>query len=136
MRTINKIIIHCTATDNNCPVDRILKYHLSLGFSDFGYHYLIDSNGIVLSGRPVDQIGAHCKGQNKDSIGIALIGGKDGKFDFTFSQLNSLFILVTKLKFKYEKMFHNVITIHGHNEFNKNKACPNFNVKNFFAYED
>lgn len=132
MRKINKIIIHCTATPLDTSVASIRNYHMQLGYKDIGYHFLIDCFGFIHKGRPVEQIGAHCRGHNIDSIGIALIGGKDGKFDFTRSQMCTLWNLVQSLVRKYNI---NPSFIYGHNEFTKNKSCPNFNVKNFFAYE-
>lgn len=132
MRKIKKIIIHCTATPLNTSVDSIRKYHLTLGYKDIGYHFIIDKYGFVHNGRPVVQIGAHCKGYNLDSIGVALIGGADGKFDFTFRQLTVLYNFCLKLQFQYKLGPHSIF---GHNDFTKNKTCPNFNVKNFFGYE-
>lgn len=132
MRKINKIIIHCTGTPLITSVESIRNYHLSLGYKDIGYHFLIDAYGFVHKGRLIDQIGAHCKGQNKDSIGIALIGGKDGKFDFTSTQIFHLIDLCWSLQKRYNISDSNIF---GHNDFTKNKTCPNFNVKNFFMYE-
>lgn len=64
MRTITEIIIHCTATrpDANCTVESIRRYHKSLGWHDIGYHYVIYPDGSVHSGRPVEEVGAHCPG--------------------------------------------------------------------------
>lgn len=132
MRKINKIIIHCTATPLSTSVESIRNYHLSLGYKDIGYHYLIDKHGKLFSGRSVCVAGAHCRGHNKDSIGIALIGGANGKFDFTFVQLFALHRLVHDLQINFPDIKNSVF---GHNDFTKSKTCPNFNVKNFFNYE-
>ena len=132
MRDINSIIVHCTDTSLNTSVESIKKYHLSLGYKDIGYHFLIDRFGFIHKGRPIEQIGAHCKGHNKDSIGVALIGGNDGKFDFTISQIFALYNFCLTLQSEYKL---GSLSIYGHNEFTKNKSCPNFNVKNFFGYE-
>lgn len=43
-----------------------------------GYHYLIERSGLVLQARLENEEGAHTRGQNKLSIGIAL----SGNFDF------------------------------------------------------
>lgn len=138
MRNINKIIVHCTASDptpnvliDHKAVEDIRKYHLSLGYIDIAYHVLIDSNGNILAGRPFVVIGAHCKGYNKDSIGIALIGGKHG-FDFTAKQMDSLLFELHELCEKFHISKDNIF---GHNDFTKKKTCPNFNVKNFISYE-
>ena len=131
MRPINKIIIHCTATreGQDVSVDTIRKWHKARGFNDIGYHYIIDRYGVVHQGRPIETIGAHTKGHNRGSIGIAYVGGveQDGqtpKDTRTEEQKKALIDLIKMLKGWYNKA-----TVHGHNEF-ANKACPSYNVKN------
>ena len=131
MRAIHKIIIHCTATreGDEISVDTIRRWHLARGWSDIGYHYVIDLKGNINAGRPIELIGAHTKGQNKYSIGIAYVGGveadgKTPKDTRTKAQKDAIIRLVKKLKGCYPD-----VTIHGHNEFS-NKACPSYNVQN------
>lgn len=132
MRTINKIIIHCTATPEGreTTVNEIRKWHKARGFSDIGYHYVIHINGVLEVGRSSSIPGAHCKGHNKHSIGIAYVGGVDKhgkpKDTRTKQQKRMLFDLVSLLKKEYM-----TATIHGHNEF-ANKACPSFDVQKEF----
>ena len=130
MRAIHKIIIHCTATreGDDISVDTIRRWHLARGWSDVGYHYVIDIKGNINAGRPIELMGAHCKGENKYSIGIAYVGGveADGvtpKDTRTKAQKDSIIRLVKKLKGCYPD-----VTIHGHNEFS-NKACPSYNIQ-------
>lgn len=132
MRNINSIIVHCTATPLKTSVESIRNYHLSEGYKDIAYHYLIDRFGFIHDGRDLAIVGAHCKGFNQHSIGIALIGGKD-RFDFTFKQLESLQSLISRLMEKYNIPKEKVSS---HYEYNKNKKCPQFNVKNLLFYED
>lgn len=131
MRAIHKIIIHCTATreGDDISVDTIRRWHLARGWSDIGYHYVIDLKGNINAGRPIELIGAHTKGQNKYSIGIAYVGGveadgKTPKDTRTKAQKDAIIRLVKKLKGCYPD-----VSIHGHNEFS-NKACPSYNVQN------
>ena len=135
MRKINKIIIHCTATpeQREVSVETIRKWHLQRGFNDIGYHYVIDLQGGVHIGRPIEKIGAHCSGQNRGSIGICYVGGmskdmKKAKDTRTQAQKDSLIKLMHELIYKYNKD----MTIHGHNEY-ANKACPSFIVKEEYA---
>ena len=83
MREINKIIIHCSATreGENFDVAEIRKWHLARGFNDIGYHFYIDLYGEIHKGRDINKIGAHCKGHNRNSIGVCYCGGveADGK---------------------------------------------------------
>ena len=77
MREVNKIILHCTATaeGKDYSVETIRQWHLKRGFSDIGYHYLIGLDGTIHLGRDVFKQGAHTKGENKTSIGVAYVGG-------------------------------------------------------------
>ena len=135
MRKINKIVIHCSATPEQREVslETIRKWHLQRGFNDIGYHYVIDLQGGVHIGRPIEKIGAHFSGQNRCSIGICYVGGmskdmKKAKDTRTQAQKDSLIKLMHELIYKYNKD----MTIHGHNEY-ANKACPSFNVQEEYA---
>lgn len=129
MRAINKLIIHCSATPEgkNFTVEDIRRWHKQRGFEDIGYHYVIYLDGSVHKGRDKEVIGAHCSGQNQDSIGICYVGGVDvnnkPKDTRTEEQKQALRQLVSELKQKYPSA-----TVHGHNEFSA-KACPSFNVQ-------
>ena len=130
MRTITKIIIHCTATPEGRPVTtkEVDTWHRQRGFSKIGYHFLIGLNGERWEGRKIEEIGAHCEGHNTGSIGICYVGGlaKDGKTakdTRTEIQKAALLSLVKELKQKYPQA-----TIHGHREFAK-KDCPSFDAK-------
>ncbi len=131
MRKINRIIIHCAATPEgkDFTVQQIDQWHRQRGFRYIGYHFIIYRDGSVHEGRPIEEIGAHCKGYNANSIGICYIGGcaadgKTPKDTRTEAQRAALVRLVADLKARYPRA-----TVHGHNEF-ANKACPSFIVKN------
>ena len=129
-RTITKIILHCTATPEgrDFSVEQIRQCHLARGFSDIGYHYVIDRDGSIHVGRPESVVGAHCTGQNTCSIGVCYVGGEvaDGshspKDTRTPAQRKALRELVASLKAKYPGA-----TVHCHYEF-ANKACPSFKL--------
>ena len=131
MRDVSKIILHCTATRGDVSASTIRSWHLDRGWRDIGYHFLIRTDGQIEPGRPVDEIGAHTKGQNKDSIGIAYAGGLDAdgtpRDTRTDEQTASLVILVMSLMVT----FPNIERVHGHNEFSS-KACPCFDVADVF----
>lgn len=129
MRNINKIIVHCSATPEgrNFTVKQIDAWHRQRGFNGIGYHFVIYLDGSVNKGRPLAKAGAHCKGQNKNSIGVCYIGGvatdgKTPKDTRTDAQKASLVKLITKLR----QQFPNA-SVHGHREF-ANKACPCFDA--------
>ena len=80
MRKIDKIILHCAATPEGRDVktETIKSWHVKgNGWSDIGYHFVIELDGTIRNGRPVERIGAHTKGHNATSIGICYVGGVD-----------------------------------------------------------
>ena len=137
MRKIDTIVVHCTATRPQWwagksaeeKVREVRDWHVSGNrWSDIGYHYLIDRDGTVVQGRPIERAGAHAMGHNATSIGISLFGGhgssrNDDFYDnFTIEQENALRALIQELEAKYP--IHKII---GHNEVSA-KACPGFQV--------
>lgn len=131
-RTIEKIIIHCSATPEGVDIkaSTIAQWHKKRGFRTIGYHYVITLDGTIENGRPLEKAGAHCEGVNDCSIGICYIGGldKDGhpKNTMTPEQNDALISLLTILKNQFPD-----IKIYGHNELNLNKSCPCFDVQQF-----
>lgn len=69
------IIIHHTGAEEK-DAAQVRRYHLSLGWRDIGYHYVIERDGRVVPGRNLDLAGAHCtaSGMNQKGIGVAVIG--------------------------------------------------------------
>tara|TARA_A100000172_G_C3043532_1_gene111490 strand:+ start:1421 stop:1834 length:414 start_codon:yes stop_codon:yes gene_type:complete len=130
MRQINKIIVHCSATreGQDIPVETIKKWHIEgRGWSDIGYHFYIDINGKIQKGRDIAKIGAHCKGQNRNSIGLCYCGGveadgKTPKDTRTDEQKDALLAVLRTLKAMYPEAI-----IHSHNDY-ANKACPSFDA--------
>ncbi len=132
-RRINSLIIHCSASDWGTAAD-IRRWHLKRpGFKDIGYHYVIGSgkpypncyyyhylDGSVEVGRRLSVQGAHCKGQNRHSIGICLIG----KNSFTQGQMKSLIDVVEHLALQYCLSREQVLP---HSAFSR-KTCPNFDI--------
>ena len=128
MREINKVIVHCTATPENrvVTVEEVRQWHKARGWSDIGYHVMIYLDGTVHEGRPIERSGAHCKGQNRNSIGIAYVGGVDKamnpKDTRTECQKEALYNILEHYKTKYPK-----VEIFGHRDFSS-KACPSFDA--------
>lgn len=133
MRDIHRIILHCSATKPGQDVnaETIRAWHLARGWSDIGYHYVILLDGVIETGRPLDVMGAHVKGQNRDSVGICYIGGLDADGEpydtLTARQRDSFRRLVHALCITLNRP----LTLHGHNEFSP-KACPSFSVAEKF----
>ena len=120
MRKINEIIVHCSDSVFG-DVATIRQWHMQRGFSDIGYHYVIKADGQLEYARPVEKMGAHCKGHNYHSIGICLIG----RHEFDEEQFNTLRRTIESL----EMVFPGIESVVGHRFYDKNKTCPNFNVQ-------
>ena len=134
MRTIDKIIIHCSATPEGRDVkmETIKSWHVKgNGWSDIGYHFVIELDGTLKEGRPLHRSGAHTRGENATSIGICYVGGidknKNAKDTRTAEQKDVLNKIVAGLLEDYPEA-----SVHGHNEFAA-KACPSFDVQKEFG---
>lgn len=128
---VNYIIIHCTASPDNMDVGvkEITEWHKQRKdargrrWRTIGYHFVIRRNGKVEIGRPEDEVGAHCAGENRHSIGVCLVGIKN----FTKEQMVGLRQLCTDLKERYPQA-----AIRPHSSFpsarKQRKSCPNMNI--------
>ena len=130
MRKINKIIVHCSATTEGQDIKTrtIRDWHvLGNGWDDIGYHYVIELDGSLHTGRDESINGAHCKGHNSESIGICYVGGLDKngkpKDTRTDAQKSAMLSLIKRLKTKYPDAI-----VYGHNDVSS-KACPCFDAK-------
>lgn len=131
---VTKLIVHCTATPEgrDVSVAEIDAWHRARGFRCIGYHYVVMLDGTVTRGRDESKAGAHCKGQNSCSLGIAYVGGvkADGKTPAdtrTAAQRRAMIALLRELRRRYPSA-----TIHGHREFAA-KACPCFDARAEYA---
>lgn len=137
---VDEIIVHCSATrpewfrglSLQAKRDEIRRWHLANGWSDIGYHWLIDRDGAVLSGRPETVIGSHVAGHNSGSIGICLIGGHGSSEsdpflrNFTAAQDVTLRQLIAGISARTR-----ITKVSGHNQYAE-RACPGFNVPAWF----
>ena len=115
-----RIILHTYAFKGSADIDEVKRWHLLRGFNDVGYHYCIRRSGERQIGRKETVMGAHCRGQNRDSIGIAFEG--HGDFEaWTPEQVTEWLKLYDEI---YERWGIEPKNVYGHNEFDKNKTCP------------
>ncbi len=125
-RTINAVIVHCTASDvpehDRKMREYIWKWHVEEnGWKSWGYHFGIKKNGEIVTLRPLNIAGAHCKGHNKATIGIVL----SGMNDFSEAQFESLRRLLKEIYKDYNLTSDNVFP---HSYF-CDKKCPNFDLR-------
>ncbi len=143
MRKIDKIIIHCSATNSSMDIGvrEIRDWHKNRGYNDVGYHFVIRRDGVIEAGRAIEIVGAHCRGQNSNSVGVCWVGGIDDngrvQDNRTEAQKRAMVSLLRKLKSDYPT----IKEIKGHRDYspdiNKNgkiepnewlKGCPSFDV--------
>ena len=154
MRKINHIVIHCSATRENTDFsfEDLKQAHKARGFRTVGYHFYIRKDGSVHIGRPIHQTGAHVKGHNHDSIGIAYEGGLDanGRPKDTRTELQEAAIIDT-IRELFEKLaeYQDISTIEilGHRDLSPDldgdgvveshewlKQCPCFDALKEYAW--
>ena len=134
MRKINLIVLHCSATKDTQTYtpEQLERDHRARGFIQAGYHFYIRRNGEIVSMRPVEQIPAHAKGFNRNSIAICYEGGLDvtgkPKDTRTIKKKESIRILLLLLLTHYPGA-----RICGHRDLGAHKACPCFNAEEEYA---
>ncbi|MDR9827651.1 N-acetylmuramoyl-L-alanine amidase [Vibrio sp. FNV 38] len=130
------LTLHCSATPPSMAVsaETIKCWHVAKGWSDIGYHWVIERCGALKAGRPLHRTGAHVRGHNHANIGVCLVGGVSEAFEpsnqYTQAQWQTLETLLVTLTHCYGLSPE---AIRGHNEWNHRKACPCFDVR---AYVD
>lgn len=128
-RRIDKVYIHCSASDNPLHDDIaiIRGWHLERGFVDVGYHFFIRRNGTVQAGRALEKIPAAQDGHNAGSIAICLHGLEKSKF--SKEQFRALTALCDEIQEVYP-----YVTFHGHCEVSR-KTCPVFDYRQVLALD-
>ncbi len=138
MRRIDEINIHCAATRPTWMSERtgaervaeIRRWHIQQdGYSDIGYHYVIDRDGRHYEGRPIARTGAFEPKVNARGIGVCLLGGHGSAANdpfekhYTAEQDAALRALIDELRQRYP----GIKRVSGHNEYSA-KGCPGFSV--------
>jgi hypothetical protein len=114
--------MHCSASDDESLagdrlVGEVRAWHRARGFSDAGYHFLIDKQSKIMLGRDLAKTPAAQKGHNTGTIAIMVHGLED----FPQPMLNACRDLCGAINEAYEGR----ITFHGHCEVSA-KTCPVF----------
>lgn len=147
MRKITRIFVHCTASyQKTTTIKSLLNEFKAKGWSEPGYHWVIDCDGNVHQLLDEEKVANGVKGYNAHSIHVAWIGGIDkehpkGIDNRTEQQKMALYDWVAKLKMKYPDA-----TIMGHRDISPDlnhngivdpweyiKACPCFNAMTEFS---
>lgn len=118
-----EIIVHHSehSTANVYDIDR---WHKDKGWCGIGYHYFIDKQGNIYTGRPEDWTGAHCIDHNTKSIGICLQGRLQTE-KVTDPQYKALLWLIQDIKNRRGNM-----SVYGHKELNSTDCPGNLDLNN------
>lgn len=135
-RSIQYIVVHCSATRVNIPFteEQLLHCHLARGFKCIGYHFYVTKDGVLHHTRPMAEVGAHALGFNLHSLAICYEGGlnEDGRPADTRTpqQRETLLRALRELKQLYPEA-----KIVGHYQLSANvhKACPCFDARKEYA---
>lgn len=71
---VKRLIIHHSASPRETTIETLRSWHLARGFSEIGYHRVIDGNATLHPTRPLTIQGAHALGCNHDSWGVCVMG--------------------------------------------------------------
>jgi N-acetylmuramoyl-L-alanine amidase len=132
----NYIVIHSTLTkpNSNINIRTVDEWHRKRGLLKVGYHFFIKRNGCIEVGRGPNDIGAHTKDHDSDSVSVCMAGGLNTRGvtapDYTKGQLESLFVLVKTLKYMYSDA-----EVVGHRDLSKTD-CPSFDVKEWWCVHE
>lgn len=129
MRSINEIIVHCTATKAGRNVDamEIDRWHKARGFKCIGYHFVVKLDGTVEAGRSIEQIGAHCKGHNAHTVGVVYVGGLDKNGISADTRTDAQKVALRALLQTLCILYPSITKITGHRSYAA-RACPCFDV--------
>ena len=136
---VAEIVLHCSDTRPEWMQGgsfglahrfrELRRWHMQdRGWSDIGYHWVIDRDGELMPGRTEGTIGAGVLGHNSGVIHICLLGGygsaETDQFaeHFTAQQARAVLSLIGRIAGRTK-----IARISGHNEWAA-KACPGFNV--------
>lgn len=143
MRPISRIFLHCSDSSfgDSELIEEWHKERFPPGLSGrhIGYHYVVlngrrraDSDydaaddGIVETGRPLYEKGAHVAGANFDSVGICLVG-RHGLY--TVAQMRAAVHLVRSLLQTHGLSWSAVFGHYQHP--GSAKTCPDFQIDHF-----
>jgi hypothetical protein len=137
MGGVNRITVHHDGMpptslrgkgDVTSRLEQIREAHINHDppWADIGYHYIIDPQGRVWEGRPVQYQGAHVKDHNEHNLGVMLLGNFDEQRP-TPEALTTLDLFIADRMRAYRVPMSRVFT---HQEINPTR-CPGQNLQSY-----
>ena len=129
MRQITEIIVHSTATPSGmrATASDIDRWHRQKGYDGIGYHFVVLHDGTIQAGRAVATIGAHCKGHNEHTIGVAYVGGLNSSKQSSDTRTQAQKLSLTALIKSLISQYPTIRKVSGHRDY-CNTACPSFDA--------
>ena len=136
----NKMTLHHAAgwgartlDEGKAAVKSIQEFHQDgRGWSDIGYHFLVDMAGNIYQGRPETVLGAHVGGANTGNIGVCILGcyhppetSIPCNDEMTYNSEKSLIQLYAWISDTYGV---EPKVLKGHRDYFGNTSCPGNNV--------
>jgi hypothetical protein len=128
--TIERITVHHTAVALSSNIEGPARarqhqsYHQDLGWPDLAYHYLIDANGHVYEGRPVDAVGDTATDYDPTGHLLICCEGDFNSQQITADQYDSL---IRMLAWGASEFGIDPTAIRGHREI-ASTTCPGDNL--------
>ena len=122
-----------TIEEGKAAVKSIQEFHQDgRGWSDIGYHFVVDMGGNIYQGRPETVLGAHVGGANTGNIGVCILGcyhppetNITCRDEMTYATEKSLIHLYSWIADTYEIAPR---VLKGHRDYFGTTSCPGDNV--------
>ena len=122
-----------TLTEGKAAVKSIQEFHQDgRGWSDIGYHFVVDMGGNIYQGRPETVLGAHVGGANTGNVGVCILGcyhppatNLPCNDEMTYETEKSLIHLYAWISDTYGV---EPKVLKGHRDYFGNTSCPGDNV--------
>ena len=120
------MVVHHSASSLSTVVEDIRRWHVEeRGWSDIGYHWVIESDGRLCLGRSVYLMGAHVRGRNKESLGVCLVGDNT----IETRKWNKKQIGTLKELSKACQLVFPDLRVVGHRDLSETTACPGLDIQ-------
>ncbi len=129
MREIDRLVIHHSASPREVSTETIRGWHMDPNkqggpYSDIGYHWVIEGDGSLHTGRPVIVSGAHVKGHNAHSLGICVTGDNTvSGMGWCDAQWDTLVGLIQSVRVVFPDL-----PVCGHRDLADTTECPGLDV--------
>ena len=74
IESVHTIVLHHSASRRDVLASTIRQWHLEKGWSDIGYHMVVEGDATLVRGRPLDRVPAAQRGKNTGTWAVCLVG--------------------------------------------------------------